>query len=113
MRTLAGSEMKKQNLSILYQDDPNLLCLVREIQDLGDVRGLFFSFGRASLKGVLLRRKRDKDQKKSIAVCNLAFTLSYHHLTRNRPAVLLLEWKKGGERGGSICDFCTKKENKK
>lgn len=75
MRTLAGSEMKKQNLSILYQDDPNLLCLVREIQDLGDVRGLFFSFGRASLKGALLRRKRDKDQKKSIAVCNLAFTL--------------------------------------
>lgn len=48
MRTLAGSEMKKQNLSILYQDDPNLLCLVREIKDWGDVRGNFL-FLRKSL----------------------------------------------------------------
>lgn len=40
--------MKKQNLSILYQDDPNLLCLVREIKDWGGRTGTFL-FLRKSL----------------------------------------------------------------
>lgn len=41
--------MKKQNLSILYQDDPNLLCLVREIKDWGGRTGTFLLLLQKSL----------------------------------------------------------------